>query len=148
MSVAVRLFISRTQPSFRVVDWLVLVLTGLHSIQYVHITVFSSVGPAVGSYRLSSSSSSSSYVVFSRRLHVFYDLNRRCDGDGINPCTLCSGKGVACKYSKKERRYVCMHMYGTLLSPLTPLSLSFAHTKRSGQSATTAVPLPCVTTSC
>lgn len=33
-------------------------------------------------------------------------LCRRCDGDGINPCTLCSSKGVMCKYSKKERRYI------------------------------------------
>ncbi|CAN0305300.1 unnamed protein product [Ectocarpus sp. 12 AP-2014] len=29
---------------------------------------------------------------------------RRCDGDGINPCTLCATKGVTCAYSKKGRR--------------------------------------------
>ncbi|CAM9589276.1 unnamed protein product, partial [Scytosiphon promiscuus] len=29
---------------------------------------------------------------------------RRCDGDGVNPCTLCSTKGVLCAYSKKGRR--------------------------------------------
>ncbi|CAN0176773.1 unnamed protein product [Discosporangium mesarthrocarpum] len=33
---------------------------------------------------------------------------RRCDGDGMNPCSLCRTKGTPCLYSKKERRWANM----------------------------------------